>query len=166
MFVQSYEYEKYKESANKAKYYFYKLLVLLIILCIPFLVLLLITEKEWILNDNEWNEVYLYTVILVPLVFAYLVNKYIKIKNYHETWYRHLKNRHHMEWRMVLFIKDYELRKKDIKPEEAASSAESLKIGFINDICEYWKAETAKISVSAAAKEENILEDISSLFGR
>ena len=166
MFVQSYEYEKYKESANKAKYYFYKLLVLLIILCIPFLVLVLITEKEWILNDNEWNEVYLYTVILVPLVFAYLVNKYIKIKNYHETWYRHLKNRHHMEWRMVLFIKDYELRKKDTEPKETDRSTESLKIGFINDICEYWKAETAEISVSSAAKEENIFEDIAGLFGK
>ncbi|MBR2801525.1 MAG: hypothetical protein IKE21_02870 [Erysipelotrichaceae bacterium] len=164
--MQAYEYEKYKESASRSKYYFYKLLVLLIILCIPFLVLFLIDKKDWILNENEWNDIYLYTVILVPLVFAYLVNKYIKIRKYHETWYRHLRNRHHMEWRMVVFVKDHELLKSGVKPEEKEVTPRSLKIDFINDICEYWKAETAEISVSAGAKEENIFEDIGNLFSK
>ena len=80
LFVQTYEYEKYKESANKLKYNFDKMLVLFIILCIPFLVLVLIDGKEWVLNGNEWNQIYLYTVILVPLIFAYLVNKFINLR--------------------------------------------------------------------------------------
>jgi len=85
MFLQTYEYEKYKESSNKFKYYIYKLLVLLVILSIPFLALVLITSKEWLLNDAEWNNIYLYTVILVPLLFAYLINQYCRIKQYRET---------------------------------------------------------------------------------
>ena len=85
MFLQTYEYEKYKESSNKFKYYIYKLLVLLVILSIPFLALVLITSKEWLLNDAEWNNIYIYTVILVPLLFAYLINQYCRIKQYRET---------------------------------------------------------------------------------
>jgi len=85
MFLQTYEYEKYKESSNKFKYYIYKLLVLLVILSIPFLALVLISSKEWLLNDAEWNNIYLYTVILVPLLFAYLINQYCRIKQYRET---------------------------------------------------------------------------------
>ncbi len=85
MFLQTYEYEKYKESSNKFKYYIYKLLVLLVLLSIPFLALVLITSKEWLLNDAEWNNTYLYTVILVPLLFAYLMNQYCTIKQYRET---------------------------------------------------------------------------------
>ena len=73
MFLQTYEYEKYKESSNKFKYYIYKLLVLLVLLSIPFLALVLITSKEWLLNDAEWNNIYLYTVILVPLLFSRIV---------------------------------------------------------------------------------------------
>ena len=165
LFVQTYEYEKYKESANKLKYNFDKMLVLFIILCIPFLVLVLIDGKEWVLNGNEWNQIYLYTVILVPLIFAYLVNKYIKIRQYHETWYRHLRNRHQMEWRMMAFVKDYELMKAGLSTKDPAATAESLKIDFINDAVGYWK-EAAEITVSASVKEENIFEDISSLFGK
>ena len=85
MFLQTYEYEKYKESSNKFKYYIYKLLVLLVILSIPFLALVLITSKEWLLNDAERNNTYLYTVILVLLLFAYLINQYCRIKQYRET---------------------------------------------------------------------------------
>ncbi len=163
MFVKAYEYEKYKESANKLKYYFYKLLVLFVILCIPFLSLFLITSKEWILNDAEWTNMYLYTVILVPLIFAYLVNKYIRISQYHEIWYRHMRNRHHMEWRMMVFVKDYELLKAGKKPEDVTE--DSLKIDFINDMSEYWKTETVSIT-EAGAKEENIFADFAGLFGK
>ena len=164
MFVQAYEYERYKESVNKLKYYFYKLLVLIVILCIPFLVLFLITRKEWVLQESEWNDIYLYTVILVPLIFAYLINKYVRIRQYHQIWYRHLKNRHHMEWRMMMFVKDYELLKSGVKDKEDETSPESLKVDFINDMSEYWKTETAEIAGGAEVKEENIFEDIGSLF--
>ena len=164
MYVQTYEYEKYKESANKCKYDFYKLLVLCVVLCIPFLVLFLITRKEWILNDSEWNDIYLYTVILVPVIFAYLANKYIKIRQYREIWYRHLRNRHHMEWQMLEFVKNYELQKAGLNPEDAGSTPESLKIGFINDMCEYWKAATIELAAGDGAKEDNIFEDIGSLL--
>ena len=165
LFVQSYEYEKQKEEVNKLKYYFYKLLMLFVILCIPFLVLVLINGKEWILKDNEWNNIYLYTVILVPLIFAYLVNKYIQIRHYHEIWYRHMRNRHQMEWRMMQFIKDYELQKAGLVPEESITSSETLKINFINDLCEYWKS-ASEISVEDSSKEDSIFQDISSLFGK
>jgi hypothetical protein len=166
LFVQSYEYEQYKESSNKLTYYFYKLLVLFIVLCIPFLVLFLITRKEWILNDSEWNDIYLYTVILVPLIFAYLVNKYIKIRQYREIWFRHLRNRHYLESRMMEFVKDYELKKEGLNPDGKGSTFESLKIDFINDVCGFWKTAASEISVSAGAKEENIFEDMGSLFGK
>ena len=164
MFVQAYEYEKYKENANKLKYLFYKLLVLSVILCIPFLVLFLITGKEWILNNSEWNDIYLYTVILVPLVFAFLVNQYIRIRQYHEIWYRHLRNRHFLEWRMIVFIKDYELLKAGLSDAEPGSSSEKLKVSFINDICEFWKA-ASEIS-QGESKEENIFAEIGSLFSK
>ena len=55
------------------------------ILSIPFLALVLIASKEWLLNDAEWNNTYLYTVILVPLLFSYLINQYCRIKQYRET---------------------------------------------------------------------------------
>ena len=164
MFVQAYEYERYKESVNKLKYYFYKLLVLIVILCIPFLVLFLITRKEWVLQENEWNDIYLYTVILVPLIFAYLINKYIRIRQYHQIWYRHLKNRHYMEWRMMVFVKDCELMKSGVKGKETDVTFESLKVDFVNDMSEYWKTETAGVAGGAEVKEENIFEDIGSLF--
>ena len=162
LFLQAYEYEKYKEDVNKSKYNFYKLLVLFVVLSVPFLSLFLITRKEWILNDSAWNDIYLYTVILVPLVFAYLVNKYIRIRQYHETWYRHLRNRHQMEWRMMVFIKDRELLKAGETQGTEGRTSASLKTAFINDLCDYWKT-TADIPLSAA-KEENIFEEIGSLF--
>ncbi len=162
LFLQAYEYEKYKEDVNKSKYNFYKLLVLFVVLSVPFLSLFLITRKEWIINDSAWNDIYLYTVILVPLVFAYLVNKYIRIRQYHETWYRHLRNRHQMEWRMMVFVKDRELLKVNETQGTEGRTSASLKTAFINDLCDYWKT-TADIPLSAA-KEENIFEEIGSLF--
>ena len=163
LFVQAYEYEQYKENKNKTKYFFYKVLVLFVLLSIPFLVLFLITGKEWILNDSEWNNMYLYTVILVPVIFAYLVNKYIKIRQYRETWYRHLRNRHYIEWRIMSFIKDYELLKAGAKPDETVS-IESIKADFINDMSEYWKG-AADVPLEAG-REENIFDDFGSLFGK
>lgn len=163
MFVQTYEYEKYKESSNRFKYYIYKLLVLLVILSIPFLALVLITSKEWLLNDAEWNNIYLYTVILVPLLFAYLINQYCRIKQYRETWYRHLRNRHHMEWRMLEYIKDYELLKAGKNTDESINSVEALKIRFINNVCDFWKETTTEIAIT---KEENFFQEFGSLFGK
>ena len=162
--IRAYEYEKYKESVNQRKYYFYKLLVMLIILCIPFLVLVLISGKEWILHDSEWNNIYLYTVILVPLIFGYLVNKYIKIKQYHEAWYRHMRNRHNMEWRMIEFVKDCEMLEAGMTQQDANVSTETIKRDFINDMCTYWKSVTTEIPSGSAAKEENILEDFIGLI--
>ena len=161
MLLQTYEYEKYKESSNRLKYYFYKLLVLLVILSIPFLALFLITSKEWLLNDSEWNNIYLYAAILVPLIFAYLINQYIRIKQFRETWYRHLRNRHQIEWRMLTYVKDHELLKEGKTAKEAGTTFESLKIDFINSMCDYWKSAATEIDIS---KEENIFEGIGSLF--
>lgn len=161
MLLQTYEYEKYKESSNRLKYYFYKLLVLLVILSIPFLALFLITSKEWLLNDSDWNNIYLYAAILVPLIFAYLINQYIRIKQFRETWYRHLRNRHQIEWRMLTYVKDHELLKEGKTAKEAGTTFESLKIDFINSMCDYWKSAATEIDIS---KEENIFEGIGSLF--
>lgn len=164
MLIQSYEYEKYKETVNKTKYHFYKMLVLVVVLSIPFLVLFLITRKEWILQDAEWNDMYLYTVVLVPLIFAYLVNKFVKIRQYHETWLRHMKNRHNLEWRMIGFIKDCELLKAGLAPKGsgAPSTIEELKMDFVDDMCAYWKA--ASEITDTGVKEENIFEDFGSLL--
>ena len=164
-FTQTYEYEKYKEYSSKSKYNFLKLLVLFIILCIPFLALFMVSGKEEILNENEWNNIYLYTLILIPLIFAYLVNKYIRINQYHQTWHRHMQNRHQMEWRMMLFVKDYEMFKDGVKTEDSPATVESLKAAFVNDMCDYWKVVTTEIANSNESKEENIFEDISKLFG-
>lgn len=164
LFVQTYEYEEYKENANKLKYYFYKVVVMCVILSIPFLALFLITRKEWILNNSEWNDIYLYTVILVPLIFSYLINKYCRIRQYYEIWHRHMRNRHLLEWRMLVFIKDYELPKSAKSSSVTARSAETLKIEFINDVCGFWKSATD--AIPAEAKEENIFDDIGSLFGK
>ena len=161
-FTQTYEYEKYKEYSSKSKYNFLKLLVLFIILCIPFLALFMVSGKEEILNENEWNNIYLYTLILIPLIFAYLVNKYIRISQYHQTWHRHMQNRHQMEWRMMVFVKDYELFRAGLKSDQPDLSVQSLKIDFINDICDYWKA-ASDISESEA-REENIFQDLKGLF--
>ena len=164
MLIQSYEYEKYKETVNKTKYHFYKMLVLVVVLSIPFLVLFLITRKEWILQDAEWNDMYLYTVVLVPLIFAYLVNKFVKIRQYHETWLRHMKNRHNLEWRMIGFIKDCELLKAGLAPKGSGvpSTIEELKMDFVDDMCAYWKA--ASEITDTGVKEENIFEDFGSLL--
>ena len=164
MFVQAYEYEKYKESLNRSKYYFYKFLVLLVVLSIPLLVLFLLSKKEWVTKNSEWNDMYLYAAVLVPLIFAYLANKYIKLKQYYETWYRHLRTRHQMEWRMLEFVKDHEMLEAGLIAEGPENSSKALKIAFINDMCEYWKTETDGIPSGAAAKEENIFEDISKLL--
>ena len=124
--------------------------------------LVLINGQDWILKDTEWNNIYLYTVILVPLIFAYLINKYVRIAQYHDIWYRHLKNRHQMEWRMMVFVKDYELFRAGLKSDQPDLSVQSLKIDFINDICDYWKA-ASDISESEA-REENICQDLKGLF--
>jgi hypothetical protein len=124
--------------------------------------LILINGKDWILNDAEWNNIYLYTVILVPMIFAYLVNKYVRIAQYHNIWYRHLKNRHQMEWRMMVFVKDYEMFRAGLKTDEPALTTESLKINFINDMCNYWKS-ASEISESEA-KEDNIFQELGDLF--
>ncbi|MBR2844589.1 MAG: hypothetical protein IKF00_05195 [Solobacterium sp.] len=165
MYVQAYEYELYKESAGKNKYNFCKLLVLLVILSIPFLILVMIDGKNWILDGNEWNNIYLYTVILVPLIFAYLVNKFINLRQYREIWYRHLRNRHYMEWRMMSFVKDFELMHAGLQEDGTVSTPDSLKVDFINDMCGYWKA-ASEINVAAGAKEENIVQDIVGLFSK
>lgn len=164
LFVQAYEYEHYKEDSSKMKFYFYKLLVLLVLFSIPFLILFLINRKDWILNNSEWNDIYLYAAILIPLIFAYLVNKYIKIKQYHETWYRHMRNRHYIEWRMIKFIKDYEMMKEGLKPEGKELTSESVKMDFINDMCEYWRS-ASDIPLSAV-KDVSIFEDIGNLFSK
>ncbi len=76
-----------------------------------------------------------------------------------------MQNRHQMEWRMMLFVKDYEMFKDGVKTEDSLATVEDLKAAFVNDMCDYWKVVTTEIANSTESKEENIFEDINKLFG-
>ena len=57
------------------------------------------------------------------------------------------------------------MMKDGLKSEGSAPSAEALKTGFVNDMCDYWKTVMAEIATGKSANEENLFEDISKLFG-
>ncbi|MBQ9153686.1 MAG: hypothetical protein IJ130_07720 [Solobacterium sp.] len=165
LFKKAYEYEGFQVSMNKNKYFLYKTMVLLVIASVPFLMLFLVTKKDMILGDSEWNDIYLYTIIIVPLVLAYLLNKYIYVKQYRNMWIKHEKIRTHMEWRMMDLIKCYEMQKAGKTPEELRQLLGTLKNDFIDDICGYWNTSSEGYYDSILSKDENLFQEIGSLFG-
>jgi len=164
LFRQEYEYEQFKISENKNKYLLLKTLVLVVIASIPFLMMLLVNKKDFILGKNEWNDIYLYTIIAVPIIFAFLLNKYISVRRYREMWIQDTKIKQHMEWRMMMLIKDYEMKKRKMNAEESNQLLDSLKNSFIDDMCEYWRISTTEFSDKVLSKEENLFQEIGKLF--
>ena len=116
------------------------------------------------MGNNEWNEIYLYIVIAVPIILAFLLNKYVDVKQYRQLWLQHSKIKYHLEWRMMELIKDYEMQKAAAKPEETGSLLTALKTSFINDMCEYWHTSTTELSEKVMAKEENLFQEIGNML--
>jgi hypothetical protein len=164
LFKKAYASEGLYAVEFKNKYFLYKTLILLIVASIPFLILFLVTKKAFVLGDNEWNEIYLYIVIVVPIILAFLLNKYVDVKQYRQLWLQHSKIKYHLEWRMMELIKDYEMQKADMKPEEAETLLKKLKSSFINDMCEYWHTSTSELSEKVMAKEENLFQEIGNML--
>ena len=164
LFIDGYEEEALKESASRAKFSFYKILSLAVIACIPLLLLVLVDKKDAIMGEKDWDNMYLYTIVAVPVVLAYLVNKYIKIRQYNKLWIHHLRNRHDMEWRMMVFIKDISLLREKGYPDEEGKTPEQLKIEFINDICDFWKASSERNPDINISNDENLVEELGGLF--
>lgn len=165
LFKKIYDYESEEINTNKNKYFILKGIVLVIIASIPFLILGLLSNKQFILGENEWNDVYLYTIILVPVAFAFLLSKYIDAKQYRELWMRHTKSKDYMDWRMMMFVKDYETKKMAVAEENAPTLLETLKAEFIDDMCKYWNASTTEFIEKVMAKDENIFQEIGRLIG-
>jgi hypothetical protein len=86
LFLQAYKDEGLKVQMNKNKYFLYKTLILLMIATVPFLVLFLVVKKGFIMGDNEWNQLYLYIIAVVPIILAFLLNKYVNVKQYRDLW--------------------------------------------------------------------------------
>lgn len=164
LFKQEYKYEQYQISKNKSKYLLFKALVLVVIAAIPFLMLFLITKKDFILGKNEWNDIYLYIIIAIPVIFAYLLNRYVIVRHYRETWAQNIKVKRYMEWRMMMFVKDYEMKKSRMNPDETAALLVSLKDSFINDMFEYWRTSTTEYSEAVLSKDENIFQEIGKML--
>ena len=164
LFEKAYASEGLYANEFKNKYFLYKTLILLIVASIPFLILFLVTQKAFVLGNNEWNEIYLYIVIVVPIILAFLLNKYVDVKQYRQLWIQHSKIKYHLEWRMMEMIKDYEMQKAEMNPEEADALLRKLKAGFINDMCEYWHTSTSELSEKVMAKEENLFQEIGNMF--
>jgi len=164
LFEKAYASEGLYAMEFKNKYFLYKTLILLIVASIPFLILFLLTKKAFILGNNEWNEIYLYIVIIVPIILAFLLNKYVDVKQYRELWIQHTKIKYHLEWRMMELIKNYEMQKAAAKPEETGSLLTTLKTSFINDMCEYWHTSTSELSEKVMAKEENLFQEIGNML--
>ena len=164
LFTHAYKYEGYMVSQNKNKFFLYKTLTLLVIASVPFLMLLLFTKKTEIMGDNEWNEMYLYIIIVVPVMLAYLLNKYINVKQYHDLWVQHAKIKYHLEYRMMVLVKDYELKIHGLNPEEAQKEVASMKKGFIDEMTEYWNTSVVTLSDDIMSKEDNLFQEIGKLL--
>jgi hypothetical protein len=164
LFKQDYRYNRNQLAENRDKYFLFKALVLVVIAAIPFLMYLLVSKKEFILGKNEWNDIYLYTIIAVPIVFAYLLNRFIIVRRFREMWAHHTKVKQHMEWRMMMLVKDYEMKKQKMTPEEAEQLLDSLKQDFINEICEYWNKSAEEFADQVLSKEENLFQEIGKML--
>ena len=164
LFDQVYQYEGFQANQNRGKYFLFKTLILIVIASAPFMALFLITKKEFVLGDNEWTNMYLYTIILVPIMLAYLLNKYIDVRQFRSMWIEHTKIKYHLEWRMMDFIKDYQMKKEGKTEAESMEVLRELKVAFINDMCEYWNTSTAEIAERIMPKEENLFQEIGNLF--
>ena len=166
LFEKTYDYENHQVSLNKNKYVMYKILILVVISTVPFLILLLIHKKDLFLGESEWTNIYLYTVIGVPLILAYLLNKYINVRHYRDLWVAHTKIKHHLEWQMMILVKEFRGQPKDVSKEESDLFLESLKKKFIDDMCEYWNTSTTEIVDKVLSHDENLFQEIGELFSK
>ena len=166
LFQKTYLYEEAEVMINKSEYYIFKLLVLFVILTIPLLVVFLMTKKEFILGDNEWNNFYLYITVLLPLSFAFLLKKYIDMKQYRPNWIHHARVRVNIEWKMMEFIKDYELQRTGKNEKETAELLTALKAAFVNDTCNLWKEsmDNSPELDPNKMKEFNLIDEIRAVF--
>ena len=164
LFKKAYASEGLYAVEYKNKYFLYKTLILLIVASIPFMILFLVTKKAFVMGNNEWNEIYLYIVIAVPIILAFLLNKYVDVKQYRQLWLQHSKIKYHLEWRMMELIKDYEMQKATANPEETDKLLTTLKTSFIIDMCEYWHTSTSELSEKVMAKEENLFQEIGNML--
>ena len=69
-----------------------------------------------------------------------------------------------MEWRMMMLVKDYEMKKQKMTPEEAEQLLDSLKQDFINEICEYWNKSAEEFADQVLSKEENLFQEIGKML--
>ena len=164
LFLQAYKDEGLKVQMNKNKYFLYKTLILLMIATVPFLVLFLVVKKGFIMGDNEWNQLYLYIIAVVPIILAFLLNKYINVKQYRDLWVQHTKIKYQLESKMMLFVKDFEMNTMNTSREGSDKFLFDLKTKFIEGICALWTSTAISISEDVLAKEDNIFQDIGSLF--
>ncbi|MBR2676956.1 MAG: hypothetical protein IKE28_08605 [Solobacterium sp.] len=166
LFQKAYNDETLQVSENKNKYYLYKILILAVVSSVPFLMLVMLNEKDLLLGDTEWSNIYLYTIVAVPLILAYLLNKYINVRHYRDLWITHSKIKSHIDWRMMVFIKEYETQKTKMKPEESEALLESLQKSFIDDMCEFYNTSSIEVSEKVMSKDENMFQEILSIFSK
>ena len=166
LFNKTYAYQGYQASSNKTKLFLYKALVLLLIGSVPFLMVSLVTKKSVILGDTEWNDIYLYVVIAVPVIFAFLLNQFISIGQYRGMWIQHAKIKDHMEWRMMELIKDYEMKRAGMNKKESYELLASLKRDFMDDMCAYWDTSTSEIAEKILSKDESLFQEIAKLLNK
>ncbi len=166
LFQKTYLYEEAEEMVNKSEYYIFKLLVLFVILTIPLLVVFLMTKKEFIFGDNEWSYLYLCIAVLLPLSFAYLLKKYIDMKQYRPNWIHHARVKINMEWKMMEFIKNYELQKIGKNEKEIDELLTALKVAFINETSILWKEsmDNSPELDPSKMKEFNLIEEIGAML--
>jgi hypothetical protein len=65
---------------------------------------------------------------------------------------------------MMMFVKDYEMKKSRMNPDETAALLVSLKDSFINDMFEYWRTSTTEYSEAVLSKDENIFQEIGKML--
>lgn len=164
LFKKAYAYEAFEAMENKNKFFLYRIVILFIIAMIPFMMLLLVTKKDVILGNDEWNNIYLYTVILVPLLVSYLLNKFIDVKQYRIMWLQHSKNLSRMELLMGMLIKDFGEKSVGMSKEEAGKLLSSLRSTFIDDMVELWKKSNDEYYEKVMVDESNIFHEIGNLF--
>jgi len=92
------------------------------------------------------------------------LNKYINVKQYHDLWVQHAKIKYHLEYRMMVLVKDYELKIHGLNPEEAQKEVASMKKGFIDEMTEYWNTSVVTLSDDIMSKEDNLFQEIGKLL--
>ena len=109
---------------------------------------------------------YTFIIIVISFILAYLLNKYINVRHYRDLWITHSKIKSHIDWRMMVFIKEYETQKTKMKPEESEALLESLQKSFIDDMCEFYNTSSIEVSEKVMSKDENMFQEILSIFSK